>query len=354
MTVLPERVALFVTLGRPKFLFQSMLVTGAGVAVAVHTGVRFGAGAYALTLGFAWCTHLMTHYCNEYFDLEADRANRTPTSWTGGSRILVRGLLPPVAGLGAAFVLLFTALVLIAVMPGTADRLVAVAITALAWFYTAPPLRLNYHALGELTCATVLYALGPVLAHRLQGGGMPPALWACVGVLFALQVLRCLIMNLSDIAGDQEVGKRTGAGALGRRGVAHVYGVGQVGVHLAIAAMTAAHVLPAAVGIALFVLLPVPGWVGRQLYGAAPKDQRRADAVAFWASMHMPLTSCALMAGLTADGLLHHRPASTGWLAVQTVTIAVFTIWLWRTARVPKHDRPHTVPDTAAQDTATP
>ena len=38
---------------------------------------------------------LMTHYANDYFDLEADRANRTPTRWSGGSRVLPDGVLPP-------------------------------------------------------------------------------------------------------------------------------------------------------------------------------------------------------------------------------------------------------------------
>ena len=38
---------------------------------------------------------LMTHYANDYFDLEADRANRTPTRWSGGSRVLPAGVLPP-------------------------------------------------------------------------------------------------------------------------------------------------------------------------------------------------------------------------------------------------------------------
>src|SRR5262249_35033922 len=154
------------------------------VTVSVHDGHGFSPGWYAVTVLFAWCAHLMTHYCNEYFDLEADRANDTPTSWTGGSRVLVDGLLDPVVSLSASFVLLFGGVVLIAVMPATTARVVAVAILAFAWFYTAPPLRLNYHALGEITCASVLYALGPMLAFLLQAGELSPLLLTCVTVMF--------------------------------------------------------------------------------------------------------------------------------------------------------------------------
>lgn len=96
----------FLKLARVKFLFQSMMVTGFGVTLAVHTGGAFSLPWYLLTLGFAWSTHLMTHFCNEYFDLEADRANPSPTSWTGGSRTLVDGLLSPTVSLASAFVAL--------------------------------------------------------------------------------------------------------------------------------------------------------------------------------------------------------------------------------------------------------
>ena len=45
---------------------------------------------------------LMTHYANDYFDLEADRANQTPTTWSGGSRVLPAGELSPRVALIAA------------------------------------------------------------------------------------------------------------------------------------------------------------------------------------------------------------------------------------------------------------
>ena len=42
----------------------------------------------------------MTHYANDYFDFEADRANQARTRWSGGSGVLARGELPAVGRAG--------------------------------------------------------------------------------------------------------------------------------------------------------------------------------------------------------------------------------------------------------------
>ncbi|WP_052864175.1 prenyltransferase [Streptomyces niger] len=330
-------VGAFLRLARIKFLFQSMLVTSFGVALAVHTTGAVSLGWYALTLAFAWTTHLMTHFCNDYFDLEADRANRSPTAWTGGSRVLVEGLLRPSVSLSAAFVALFTGLALIAVMPDPADRTLALALTTLAWFYTAPPLRLNYHALGEVTCATVLYGMGPLLAARLQGGGQPPLLWWCIALVCALQALRCLIMNLADIDGDRRAGKTTLATVLGPRRLRHCYAVGQGAVYASVAALAWAGALPPAVAVAQSVAAPVGGYVIRSLFTDAMRDPRKANLVTFWASVQLPLTTCATMLALLADMALAGRPIPPAWCAVAAAATAAFAWWLARTVLTRKH-----------------
>ncbi|NSC25286.1 prenyltransferase [Streptomyces albus subsp. chlorinus] len=326
----PGSFAAFVRLARVKFLFQSMMVTGFGVTLAVHATGTFSLPWYLVTLAFAWSTHLMTHFCNEYFDLEADRANARPTSWTGGSRVLVDGLLSPATSIGAAFVLLFTSLALIATMPTPPARLLACALTALAWFYTAPPLRLNYRALGEVSCAAVLYGMGPLLAAFLQSG--PPCallLW-CTAFVAALQVLRCLIMNLADIEGDTRVGKATLAATLGPRRLTAVYAVGQALLYAGVAALAAAHVLPAPVALAQVLVAPVAAVVVRGLLTGAMEDRVRCDAVTFWASVQLPLTTCATMLGLLADMALGGRPAPALWSSLAGGTTVLFALWLYR------------------------
>ncbi|MFF8285500.1 prenyltransferase [Streptomyces albus] len=326
----PGSFAALVKLARVKFLFQSMMVTGFGVTLAVHATGTFSLPWYLLTLAFAWSTHLMTHFCNEYFDLEADRANPRPTTWTGGSRVLVDGLLSPATSIGAAFVLLFTSLGFIALMPTPATRLLAAALTALAWFYTAPPLRLNYHALGELSCAAVLYGMGPLLAAALQSGPPSPALLWCTGFVAALQVLRCLVMNLADIEGDALVGKATLAGTLGPRRLMRLYAAGQLALYTGVAALATAGLLPPLVAAAQLLVAPVAAHVVRSLLTGAMDDARRSDDVTFWASMQLPLTTCLTMLALLADLALRGRPAPALWTALAAGTTALFALWLYR------------------------
>ncbi|KRV49747.1 1,4-dihydroxy-2-naphtoate octaprenyl transferase [Wenjunlia vitaminophila] len=322
-----------VRLARVKFLFQSLLVVGLGVTVAVHETGAFSPRWYVVTVAFAWVTHLMTHFSNDYFDLEADRANPAPTSWTGGSRVLVDGLLPPVAGLGAAFVLLFTGVGLTAVMPTPSARLTAAALTALAWFYTAPPARLNYRAMGEATCAVVLYGIGPVLAALLQAGPVSGTLLGCTAVVCALQVARCLVMNLCDIEGDTRVGKLTLAGALGPRRAVRAYVATQAVVHPGVVLLALAGYLPVPAALAVLVLAPVPWWVTRLLVSGAARDPERAESVALWSSVQLPFTSCALSLGLLADMLARGRPIPGAWGPLAVATVGVFALWLLRTLR---------------------
>src|SRR5262245_61821173 len=151
-----ERMAAFVRLSRLRFLVESLLTVTLGMAVSAYAGQRVDLGAWALVQATVVLTHLMTHYCNEYFDLEADSAHTAPTRWTGGSQVLVRGALAPVVSLSAAFLLLFVVILLAVLMPTTPQRIIALAGIGLGWFYTAPPARLNYRALGEITTAATL------------------------------------------------------------------------------------------------------------------------------------------------------------------------------------------------------
>ncbi len=81
----------FVRLGRPQFLVGGFVLYGLGAALAKAGGAPFDRALYAWGQVVVTLTQLMTHYANDYFDLEADRANLTPTRWSGGSRVLPGG-----------------------------------------------------------------------------------------------------------------------------------------------------------------------------------------------------------------------------------------------------------------------
>jgi len=243
---------------------------------------------------------LMTHYANDFFDLEADRANRTPTRWSGGSRVLPDGALRPGVALAAALVLGFGALgATVALAMRAPDRPllvpVAVVMTTLAWAYSAPPLRLAARGLGELTTAAVVTLSVPLLGYYLQAGELHPRIFAACLLPCLLQFAMLLAIELPDAAGDAIAGKRTLVVRLGAVAGARLYAA------LTLAAfgmlpLLAQGALPWRVAIAPLVLAPVAIWQATRVVRGGYADPARWDSVAFW--------SVALLAGSAAAALI--------------------------------------------------
>jgi 1,4-dihydroxy-2-naphthoate octaprenyltransferase len=315
----------FARLGRPRFLLNSLLLVTLGLAVAVHQGRQLEWGGWVLTQLFAWCTHLMTHYCNEYFDLEADRLNSDPTGQTGGSRVLVSGVLSPQVALSASMVLLFADAVLIVAMPGVLTRLLALLGAALAWFYTAPPMRLNYRALGEVDCALVLNVIWPVLAYRSQAPGLPAVLLALTFVLFVMQVARMTVMNLADHDSDLLAGKRTLANVLPSGLAVRLYAGLQAAGFAALVILLGVGIIPLAPGLLLMVTALLSVWTVRLLRLTSLDDAAGMGRVAWWASTQISAAVYAVTLGLLISPAARTADARPG-LALSAALLASFAV----------------------------
>jgi 1,4-dihydroxy-2-naphthoate polyprenyltransferase len=339
-------IVLLIRLGRPKFLLESVLTVTCGVAVAVYLGHPFLIGPWLAAQAFVSTTHLMTQYCNEYFDLEADSAHTGPTAWTGGSQVLAQGLLPARVSLSASFVLLFLAVAQLAVMPTRTERVLCLVIVALAWFYTAPPIRLNYRALGEVTTAAVLILLCPALACLLQTGTLPPLLFAVVGPLFLVMAARMIVMNFCDRDSDRSVGKLTLPNTLGPRRAAWLFAALQAAAYLGLLAVTVAGTLPLAVGLALLVTAPPAVVLARRLVTDPPStdDPQRANRVARAATVHAAATGYLAPAALLVAAAA--RDGFTGAVIGGLLPLLAYTV-LFAGQRLAEHraDRPRTMPE---------
>ena len=109
-------IGALIRLGRPLFLGGGFILYALGSVMAGHSidVSRYVIGQCAVT-----AFQLMTHYANDYFDYEADQANKTPTKWSGGSRVLPAGELPRHVALVAAIVLATLGLVATAALGST-------------------------------------------------------------------------------------------------------------------------------------------------------------------------------------------------------------------------------------------
>ncbi|HEY4394100.1 MAG TPA: prenyltransferase [Polyangia bacterium] len=295
------RLIAFIKLGRPQFLLGGFVLYGLGAALAVAGGAPLHRGRYLLGQLVVTATQLMTHYANDYFDLEADRANRTPTRWSGGSRILPDGALPPTVALGAARLLLLLAAagaVLLGRRAGTTPLALAAAMISLAWSYSAPPLRLCARGLGELTTALVVTGLVPVFGYDLQAGEVAAPIFFAAALPCALQFAMLLAIEFPDAAGDAATGKRTLVVRMGALPAARLYALVTLLAFGALPLWVLAG-LPARVAIAPILLAPVAVWQASRVARGAYRERARWGSVAFWA-VALLIASAGLELGAAA------------------------------------------------------
>lgn len=268
-----------------------------GIAIAQYSGVEIDMQVAAWGQVAITATQLMTHYANDYFDLEADRQNMTPTRWSGGSRILVENRLPARVALVSALVLAGIAIIanlILSIAIRSDAKIFALLLLAqlLAWFYSAPPLRLHSRGLGELTVMIVVPFLTPLTGYYLQSGAIDWLPVLAVVPLCCFQVAMLLAIEFPDAEGDRQVGKKTlvirlGAGTAARIAVA-VIGL----VYLMLPVLVFAG-LPPGIGLAIFLLSPLAYWQIRRMMLSDWQHPERRNSLAFHSIVLMMASAVA-------------------------------------------------------------
>jgi len=222
------RIYYFIRLGRPLFLAGGFIFHGLGVAMALYSGADLNLPVMLWGQLVITAVQLMTHYSNDYFDLPADLANQTPTRWSGGSRILTGGHLPPSVALVAAQLLALAAIIgtlVLGVIRQTGPLTMPLLLLALllAWTYSAPPLQLHSRGVGEITTSLLVPGLTPFIGFYLQTGQL--AWWPLMGLfpLCCFQFCMLLSINFPDAAGDAAVGKKSLVVRFGGENAARLY-----------------------------------------------------------------------------------------------------------------------------------
>jgi 1,4-dihydroxy-2-naphthoate octaprenyltransferase len=271
-----RQLVAFVRLGRLKFLAGGFVLYGIGAAMATRSPDHaLDVRAYAWGQAAITATQLMTHYANDYFDLAADRANTTPTRWSGGSRVLADGSLSPRVALVAASALGVLALILDVIVGAVILRdaralAVLVAAVVMAWSYSAPPLRLHTRGLGAPTVALVVGVLTPLAGWLVQRGHGSASFFAVVAVIAPLATAiaaMILVIDFPDAAGDRAAGKRTPVVRVGPRAAARVAALLVVLSYAPLALYSWTEV-PRAIGYVIAATIPLGAWlVARLLRG---------------------------------------------------------------------------------------
>lgn len=215
---------LFLRATRLPFLTATIVPIGLGISVAAFHGAWHWWLAILTILAGA-CVHLGLNVANDVFDTTsgADSANVNPTQFSGGSRVILYGLLSLrqmvllmlgfyAVGLGIGLYLAITRAFWPLFWLGAAGVFISI-------FYTAPPFRLVHRGVGEICVAL---GFGPIMtlgAYYVQARHWSwEALYASLPV--AILIALVLYMNeVPDRPGDSAAGKRTLPVRLSQRAV---------------------------------------------------------------------------------------------------------------------------------------
>ena len=198
---------------RLPFLSATFVPILLGIAVAAYVN-GFNWWLALLTLVGGAAIHLGVNVFNDVFDTQsgADEANVNPTQFSGGSRVILYGLVSMrrMAMLASAFFAVGIGIgVYLAATRGWDLLWLGVAGALIGFFYTAPPLRLVHHGLGELAVAVgfgPIMALGAYFVQAREYALEPLLASLPVAILIALILY---VNEVPDRSGDAASGKRT-------------------------------------------------------------------------------------------------------------------------------------------------
>lgn len=207
-------------IARPQFLISGLALFVFGASWAILLGAPFSLSRILFAYFVLMPAHLSISYSNDYFDVEADKYDK-PTLFSGGSGILVKhpGLRKPALWIAVS-------LILISLILGIAFQIIysfpiwflgfVVLGNLLGWSYTAPPLKLVYRGLGELSMIFSIGLLIPVFGYLVTSGRINQD-----GFLFSLPLMLyglafILTVELPDMESDRLGRKMTWVAQNGR------------------------------------------------------------------------------------------------------------------------------------------
>ena len=177
--------------------------------------IRFLWGYLIIFLG-----HLSVSFSNDYFDIEVDCFGK-PAFFSGGSGVLIshpelRHLARWIAiGLIGCSITLAVGYQVVFSPPGWFLGYVLLC-NFLGWFYAAPPLRLSYRGLGELTTAFTAGMLVPGLGYLIMNGNLYTNALVFTAPLLFFGFGFILAVEIPDIEADLHGHKRTWVSRIGR------------------------------------------------------------------------------------------------------------------------------------------
>jgi 1,4-dihydroxy-2-naphthoate octaprenyltransferase len=215
-------------LSRVPFLSVGILPLILGFVLASRLRYRGPLGLYLLSSMAVILIMWMTYYLGERNDLEGDRLNQDFNRFSGGSRVLVKGVFPVwvplLLGYGCLVAAILTGLyIYLQYQTGPWTLLLGGVGIFSGFFYSEKPFQWSYRGVGEiligfcygwLPIATGFYLFSGFFSHQIFLLSIP----------VSLSIFNVILINeFPDEEADRAIGKRTLVVRLGKERVSDLY-----------------------------------------------------------------------------------------------------------------------------------
>lgn len=184
---------------------------------------------------------IATAFANDYADADSDKNNRNFTVFSGGSRVIVNGLITKremlIATIIAASIAIGLSIVSIAFLGGSPLTLVLCLIGLFVGVgYSVPPLKINYRGFGELFVAVMYSFFCLLFGYTTQSGyGFDIGIvYFSIPIAFSM-FSTILITEFPDYESDKLANKKTILTVFGKKTSFSAYFTGVVLLFVSIA-----------------------------------------------------------------------------------------------------------------------
>lgn len=256
-----NKALLWIKAARPQFFTATFVPIMLGAVIAWNHIGKFNWTLFWLTLIGGIFIHAGLNFGNDYYDDKSrnDVVNKTPTPFSGGSRMIQKKIFTAsevrVASLICFAIGSAIGLYLNFTLKGNVILILGIIGVFLAYFYTAPPIKLGYRKTSEVTVAL---GFGPIMllgsyyvqAERFSWG----AFWTSLPIAILIALVLC-INEFPDYEADKTVGKNNMVVTLGKEKAIRHYRILLILTYCLIASGVILKVFPV---FALITLLTLP------------------------------------------------------------------------------------------------
>ncbi|HLD30444.1 MAG TPA: prenyltransferase [bacterium] len=213
---MPEIVA-WLRIARLQFYPMTFIAYSIGSAAAHKKYGDWNLSSYLIGYLVMFFIELATVLTNEYFDYRTDRINKNAGLFTGGSRVLVEGLITLETARKAIFMLLLLIVPAVYLLISTAPALPAAGIILIVFAglllglgYTAPPVKLTYRGFGEIDVGITHSPYIILCGFFFQSGRLADPLPYLLSIpLFFAVISSIILAGVPDYVADKTVNKKT-------------------------------------------------------------------------------------------------------------------------------------------------